>query len=240
MKIAICDDEKPILRQLRVFIEQYAKDRQLEYAIMEFEDCNLLLEAVRQDAEIQILFLDIYMNPMSGMELAEKLRAEGSRCAIIFVTVSTDHYARSYEVDAEHYLVKPITRERICQALDRCERLLASAARCISFTSGGKKVRIPLRQIRFVEVFRNDTVIHADSDFTLRCTLETAIQQIDDPRFVRTHRSYLLNMDYITDKSDHDIFLKTGEQVPLSRSYKKQFEREYGRYLTSSMSGNLL
>lgn len=240
MKIAICDDDRLILRQLRDFIEQYAKDRQLEYTVMEFEDCNLLLEAVRQDEDIQILFLDIYMNPLSGMELAEKLRAEGSRCAIIFVTVSADHYARSYEVDAEHYLVKPIARERVCQALDRCERLLAAAARYASFSSGGREIQIPLRQIRFAEVFRNETIIHAGTDITLRCTLETVIQRIDDPRFIRTHRSYLLNMDYIMDQSDHDIFLQTGERVPLSRSYGKQFEREYGRYLTGSISGNPL
>lgn len=237
MKIAICDDEKAVLEQLRGYVERYAASHLFDYTVLEFEDSRLLLEAARQDKDIQILFLDIYMEPLSGMELAERLRADGSSCAIIFVTVSTDHYASSYEVDAEHYLVKPVSYERVCQALDRCSALLAAAAKSISFSTQGREILLPLRQIRFAEVFRNQTIIHADRDIPLRCTLEAVAARLDDRRFIRTHRSYLLNMDYIANRSDNDIFLKTGERVSLSRSYEKQFEREYGRYLTASMTG---
>ena len=113
MKIAICDDDEAVLEQLRGFIRQYAARRMLDYTILEFDQSERLLEAVRRNPDIRILFLDIYMSPLSGMDLAETLRAEGNDCAIIFVTISTDHYARSYEVNAEHYLVKPITYSRV-------------------------------------------------------------------------------------------------------------------------------
>lgn len=240
MKIAICDDDKLFLKQLHEYIRQYAAKYMLDYTILEFDRGDLLLNAVRHDPEIRILFLDIYMTPLSGMDLAETLRADGNSCAVIFVTVSTDHYAKSYEVDAEHYLVKPITYEQVQQALARCGKLLESAAKCASFLCGGKALQIPLHKIRFVEVFRNEIVIHADSDISLRCSLDAAMRQLSDQRFLRTHRSFLVNMEYISARSGSDLLLKTGDRVPLSRTCKHTFEREYGRYLTVSMTGEPL
>lgn len=238
MKIAICDDERATVSQLHKFISQYAADNLFDYTILEFDRSELLLEAAGQDSDIRILFLDIYMSTLSGMDLAELLRAHGNDCAIIFVTISTEHYARSYEVGAAHYLVKPVTYERVKKALDRCEKMLTASSKYASFSSGGKDVHIPLRKIRFAEVFRNQTVIHADFDLTLRSTLDTVTQQISDNRFLRTHRSFLVNMDYITKKCGNDLCLSSGEKVPLSRTCEKTFEREYGRYLTGSITGD--
>ena len=178
------------------------------------------------------------MSPLSGMDLAEILRANGNDCAIIFVTVSTEHYARSYEVDAAHYLVKPVTYDRVKMALDRCQQVLTASSKFAFFSAGGKEIRLPLREIRFVEVFRNQTVIHADSDITLRSTLDAVMHQLSDSRFLRTHRSYLVNMDYITKRNGNDLYLSSGDKVPLSRTCEKTFEREYGRYLTVTITGD--
>lgn len=238
MKVAICDDDETILAQLHRFIQQYAIENTLDYTILEFDQTTQLLEAAQHDPDIRIMFLDIYMSPISGMELAEILRAKGNDCAIIFVTVSTDHYSRSYEVDAEHYLVKPVTYEQVRKALFRCERLLISAAKCAYFLSNGHELKIPLRQIRFIEVFRNQTIIHAASDISLRSTLAAVMQQLSNPRFLRTHRSFVVNMDFISARHENDIILKTHEKVPLSRSRGNMFEKEYGQYLTGSMAGN--
>lgn len=237
MKIAICDDEQAVRYQLKNFIQTYAARHLLDYTILEFEQGEPLLEAVRADSDISILFLDIYMTSLSGMDLAEILRREGNNCAIIFVTISTDHYARSYEVDAEHYLVKPITYDHVEKALSRCRRILDHAAKCAVFSRSGKELQIPLSQIRYVEVFRNQTVLHADQDISLRSPLETVLQQLCDRRFLRTHKSFAVNLDQIHTICEHDIHLKSGEQIPLSRTFKKNFEREYGRFLTNTMTG---
>lgn len=240
MKIAICDDDRATRKHLEELIRRYASENLYDYTILEFDRCEPLLEAAGRDPDIRIIFLDIYMSPLSGMELAERLRGIDNDCAIIFVTVSTDHYAGSYEVNAVHYLVKPVTYERIKTALDRCRLVLSEAAKCAVFSVGAEEIAFPLRKIRFVEVYRNQTVIHADETVSLRCTLESAARQLKDPRFLRTHRSYLLNMEYIAGRNGSDILLKTGETVPLSRTREKNFEREYGRFLTGSMAGNRL
>lgn len=240
MKIAICDDDKTVAGQLHRLIQTYAVKHMFDYTILEFDQCSALLEAARTDPDIQIMFLDIYMKPMTGMELAETLRKEGNDCLIIFVTSSTDHYARSYEVNAQHYLVKPITYERVETALARCGQRLAAAASYAVFPAGGQNIRVPLRQIRYVEVFRNQTIVHASADISLRSTLETVVKQLSDPRFLRTHRSFLLNMDYIHYRDGSDILLKTGERIPLSRACEKKFERIYGQYLTEAMAGDVL
>lgn len=240
MKIAICDDDKAVTGQLHRLIQAYAVRHMYDYTILEFDRCETLLQAARRDPDIQIMFLDIYMESMSGMDLAETLRMEGNNCSIIFVTISTDHYARSYEVNAEHYLVKPITYEQVEKALARCGQRLTAAASYAAFTTGGQNIRVPLRQIRYAEVFRNQTIIHASSDISLRSTLETVIRQLSDPRFLRTHRSFLLNMDYIDYRDGSDILLKTGERIPLSRACEKKFERTYGQFLTEAMAGGII
>lgn len=240
MKIAICDDDKTVAGQLHRLIRKYAAEHMFDYTILEFDRSRLLLEAARKDPDIQIMFLDIYMEPMSGMDLAETLRAEGNECSIIFVTISTDHYAKSYEVNAQHYLVKPITYQQVEKALNRCELQLTAAASYVTFSTGGQDLRVPLRQIRFAEVFRNRTVIHADDDVSLRCTLATVSRQLSDPRFLRTHRSFLLNMDYIASRDGSDILLTTGERIPLSRACEKNYERTYGQFLTAAMAGDVL
>lgn len=236
MKIAICDDEPVVVEKLREFVCRYASDHLLDCTVLEFNRGEALLEAVRRDSDIRVLFLDIYMSPLSGMALAKTLRAEGNDCAIIFVTISTDYYAQSYEVDAKHYLVKPVTFERVAKALQRCRQALDEAAQCASFSSGGRKILIPLGQIRYVEVFRNQTVVHATGDIPLRCTLDTAALRLPSRWFFRVHRSFLVNMNYIAHRDGNDIYLTTGEKVPLSRSRAKTFEREYGRFLTASMT----
>lgn len=238
MKIAICDDDMEVLTQLSGFIRQYAANNTLDYTILQFEESGKLLTAIRKDSEIQILFLDIYMSPISGIDLAEKLRKEGNHCAIIFVTMSTDHYARSYEVDAEHYLVKPVAYDRVEAALSRCERKLRAAVTYTVFAVGNREIKVPLRQIRYAEVFRNQTIIHAAEDIFLRSTLEAVRLQLSDPCFIRIHRSFLINMEFISARYGSNVCLKTGEQIPLSRACEKKFEYEYGRFLTNSIMGN--
>lgn len=238
MKIALCDDDTAVLSQLKDFVLTYAANHGLDYAILEFEQSQPLLEAARQDSDIKIMFLDIYMSPVSGMELAEALRADGNDCAIIFVTTSTDHYAESYEVDAQHYLVKPITYDRVERALNRCHQLLVWAAKYVAFSSFGRELQVPLNRIRYVEVFRNQTILHADSDIPLRSPLSGVLEQLSDKRFLRTHRSFLVNLDYVASRHGNDILLKSGERLPLSRTLEKTFEQEYGRYLT--MTGGYL
>lgn len=237
MKIAICDDDRSTLEELNRYIAQYAARFLYDYQILTFENGGDLLEAVRADGDIRILFLDIYMKPLSGVDLAKILRSEGCGCAIIFVTTSTDHYAESYEIKAEHYLVKPITCDRVSEALSRCERVLRRAAKCAVFSAGSREILVPLRQLRYAEVFHNRIILHASDDISLRATLEAVARQIDDRRFLRTHRSFLVNMEYIAERDGPDILLKTGERVPLSRTCEKNYEREYGRFLTDAMSG---
>lgn len=131
---------------MRKFSTQYAVDNLFDDTILEFTKSEQLLEAASQDPDIKILFLDIYMSTLSGMDLAEILRANGNDCAIIFVTVSTGHYAGSYEVDAAHYLVNPVTYDRVKKALDRCEYVLTAFSKSASFTAEGKEIRLPLKE----------------------------------------------------------------------------------------------
>ena len=95
MKIAICDDEQPVLNQLHKFINQYALDNLFDYTILEFSKSERLLEAASQDPDIKILFLDIYMSPLSGMDLAEQMAMTALLSSSLSVPSITPEATRS-------------------------------------------------------------------------------------------------------------------------------------------------
>ena len=237
MRIAICDDDSRDRETLCAYLERYREENALNYAIDTFSDGPQLIHAVRNDPEVRIVFLDIYMKPMSGIEVGQTLRGEdGAGPAIVFTTVSTDHYAESYEVRAEHYLLKPLSYDRVCAALRRCEALLAASARYADLMSGRCRTRVLLRDIRYVEVLHNTCIVHAGYDVPVTSTLDALLAHLGDARFARCHRSYAVNMARVARLAASGVLLKDGTALPLGRSYATQFERAYYDFLLTRIT----
>lgn len=124
-------------------------------------------------------------------------------------------------MEALHYLLKPVSQEKIDSVLDRAVERLKTADAVLLVESGGEVLRLPLKEIRFIESNRNYNIIHADNDYEVRGTLSELEAKLDEA-FVRVGRSYLVNLHYVRRIGKTELILNTGEKLLVPRgSYKK-------------------
>ena len=122
MKIAVCDDTQSDREQVSEYIRQYANRSTLDIEIDMFSNAESLLFPFKKSV-YKIIFLDILLNKMSGVEAAFKIREIDNECVIIFTTTSPDYRAEGFEVGAIHYLIKPVSFEKIEEALKIAEQM---------------------------------------------------------------------------------------------------------------------
>ena len=149
MKIAICDDEKKLRKDLRSLIEIQMDLSGGDYTIEEFED-GRDLAAAEKKKDIQILFLDIEMPGMDGMETAKALRAAGCRMLIIFVTAYPDFVFQGYEVQAFHYILKPYQPAKIKEVLTKALRETEQTERGILSSRTSRALCVSPCRISFI------------------------------------------------------------------------------------------
>ena len=225
MNILICDDTKNDAEKLDALI----LDSSFGVNTAIFDSGNNALAHVRSGAKVDACFLDIVMPEMSGVVLAEKLREDGFTGEIIFLTTSNEYAAESYAVGAFSYLVKPAAADRVRDILHKLKKRKSEAEDGILVKSGGQVRRILFQDISYIEAmlhkvhFRLTDGFEVEANATFR---EITGQLLDDPRFVQCHRSFIVNMNDITAISGWKLILRSGKNLPISRSYpciKKNF-----------------
>ena len=151
--IAICDDLESERIGLARMVHAYARKHGLSVRIRLFSSGESLLAAMKGRETVQLLFLDIYLPGLSGVETARRLRASGSDVSIIFATTSQDHGLDSFEVRATDYLVKPFRAEDVAACLDWFFDHLPEPLRVLPVYSEGEWQNLILSQIRYIDVY---------------------------------------------------------------------------------------
>lgn len=232
MILAICDDNPAELAQVKILCREYAGEKKTTLELLCFSSAaNYLKSGPARSPDA--LFLDIYMDGMDGLSLAHKLIKQGNAPPIVLVTNSTDHYPDGFEIGAVHYLLKPVKKHALYQALDRIFSGQRQAEeRCITFTSNRREVRIPLKNIIYVEVYGHRTqLVTTAGVFPLSVTLAEAIQLMDDPGFLQCFRSYYINMAHISHMNDDNFTMSNGDSVHIARRTASAIKDQYMDFL---------
>ncbi len=215
--LAICDDEPRQADWLAELVADWARQRALLLTVERFPSAEAFLFCHEQEKAVDILLLDIEMSGMSGVELARRVRAQDKRVQIVFVTGYADYLADGYEVEALHYLLKPVQPQKLAAVLDRAVQRLADRRRTLLVSAGEETVRLPLHEIGWVEVFGNYVTIHtAQKSYTVKKTLQQVELSLDDS-FFRTGRSHLVNLRFVQSISRSQVVLRGGVTLPLAR-----------------------
>ena len=171
--------------------------------------------------DFDILLLDIEMGAMDGVTMARKLRQDNQTVQIIFITGYADYISDGYEVDALHYLMKPIQEEKFFTVLDRAVTKLIKNEKVLNIISQGEMIRLPICQINYAEVNSNYITIHSQQTITLKMTLSELEKKLDS-HFFRAGRSALVNLKKISRVTKKEIYLQDGSIIPLPRgAYEK-------------------
>ena len=246
IKVIIADDEEPARGELKFLLEQY-------------DDISIIAEAsdgemaVRLCHELKpdLVFMDIQMPVLSGVEAAEMLVNSGSPPYIIFVTAYDSYAIRAFELHAIDYLLKPVETERLESSLERVRRLLGAegeislSLKAMKEMLGGYKEQrcskvitvcrdekfypVPVEKIKYAYADDKRTyMVTVTGKFVYRNTLHH-LEELLPGNFIRTHRSYIVNINFIKDiepwfNGAYQISIINDEDtVPLSRSHTKEF-----------------
>lgn len=161
MNIAIIDDISTDAEALKNITVSYFEKKQIRAEICHFSSAEEFFEDY-QPGKFQILFLDIYMDGMTGMEAARRIRRQSDNCILVFVTTSGDFAVESYDVGASYYLLKPFQPEKLCSILDSFQSRHLLASRYIEVVSDRVPIRVPLRSILYADTFRNAVCLHTE------------------------------------------------------------------------------
>lgn len=222
--VAICDDAAADRDYLQTLVKRWAADRGHRVELTLYPSAESFLFRYAEDKDVQILLLDIEMGPMDGVSLARTLRKENDAVQIVFITGYSDYIADGYEVEALHYLMKPVKEEKLFAVLDRAVEKLHSNQRTLLLELPGEVVRLPVYQIRWAEVQGNYVTIHAKTDCTVKMTLSELEAQLDD-NFFRLGRSALVNLGCVARVSKTAVTLNDGTVLPLPRGAYERINR---------------
>lgn len=215
-RIAICDDSPVDSGYILDLLNTWAGARNVSVQAERFPSAEQFLFQYAGDKAFDILLLDIEMGTMDGVTMAKRVRQDNEAVQIVFITGYSDYIAEGYEVAALHYLMKPVKPEKLFSVLDRAAEKLRRNEQTLTLDTGGETVRLPLYEIRYLDVQRNYVTVHAREDYTVRRTLGELASALDD-RFYRIGRSAIVNLNCVSRVTKTDIYLNDGSAIPLPR-----------------------
>lgn len=227
-QISIVDDEAGSRQFLEKLVLAWAKERKYPVSISKFENAEEFLFK-EEDKKTDILLLDIEMKNMNGVELAAKVRRDNRQMQIVFITGYMEYIQEGYEVEALHYLLKPICAEKLFPVLDRAVERLKTAGAALLLSYKGELVRIPFYEIRYLEVQKNYVTVHGKEDYEVKLTLSELEKELDEG-FFRTGRSYIVNLKFVRRITKTEVLLEDGSSIPLSRGMYDKINQAMIRY----------
>lgn len=235
VRIGVCDDNAMDVQLLTEALYKYNAALQ----ITTYSSGNKLLEEWSEHKTIiDILFIDIYMPGLSGIETAAKIRASMKDIIIVFVSSSNEHYPEAFDVFAFNYLLKPVNQQTLNRVLDQAlNDLTKERRRQIVFNYKGTTYRVPCRDILFIE--SNDKLIcfHLADKSVLQCyaKLDEILKQLPEDSFIRCHQSFAVNVFHVKEMTENHFRIDP-YNINISKKYQKSSKDKYFAYLFSHMN----
>lgn len=234
IKAAFCDDDRSVLDELQSLLDRYCSKRGQEVAYASFCSSLELLAEIEKGVHYDILFLDIILSNENGITIAKEIRQYDSVVKIIFLTSSSEFAVQSYSVGAYYYQMKPIWEEIFFRLMDsaisacRQEQQYSLILCCKSGIT-----RIDLDRLEYCEVIGRTLLFHMANGKILEGTgsLDELCGQLTRyDNFLRPHRSFLINMEYIQRISYKTITMRSLAEIPIPHGKCSEIKNTYLKY----------
>lgn len=235
LKLAICEDEEKEYQNFLTLLEKSGVENELDY----FCDGSDLLQQFYQ-GKYDLIFMDIYMNQMNGVETVSKIREIDEHVPIAFTTTSKDHFADGFRLRVNRYLEKPLQQNDFNETLQMAQEALKLRPH-ITVKSEGKDVELMESDIAFVEQSRHHLFINMTGGKKVKTLgkLDDFEKQLPHPPFYRCHKSYLVNLTQVAslDKENRMFVMKEGDYVYIRRASIYEAARVLKQFLFSNVRG---
>lgn len=231
ISIAICDDEPNDLDALETRTKELLEAEKIPGGVSGFRDALSLLTSIENGEKFDILFLDVMMEGLNGIDLAASLRGLGSDAAIVFISTNREMALLGYEVSAVRYLAKPVQREKLREALLYCCRKRLARKEILLPTPDGQH-RIPVSDLIYIEPWERGTrLILVDGECKASAKISELERLLPKDRFMFCHRTLLVNLAFVQSIRYCELTLKNGQTLPVSRYRQAQVKESLLRYL---------
>lgn len=225
--IAICDDEISVASSLKNQVELLFGKSNHTAEMATFSSAEAFLFEYAENKAYDILLLDVEMKNMDGIQLAKKLRHSGFDGEIIFITSHFEFCGEGYEVDALHYLIKPVSVSKLNEVMKKAVEKLLTEPPSVIINSNGETVKLYEKDIVYVEAYLHYITIYAvNGEHRVKENISEFEKKLTDV-FFKTHRSYLVSLKYITRISRNSVTVKGNKELPLARGKYDEINRAF-------------
>lgn len=219
LQIAICDDEQFYREKIRSLLEVYLKEQDLSYEIRLFLSGEEFLAENENKVKYDIVFLDINMNEVDGIQTAMEIRAFHSHTYIVFITAFINYVLEGYKVDAVRYLMKDGMERSLGECMDAILQRMRVARVAFSFLEGDRSLYTD--NLLYVESRKHKSIFYYMETELVQYQLYDKLDHIEEKLegcgFLRIHKSFLANMKHIRKISNYTVLLDTGTELPVPR-----------------------
>lgn len=231
-QVAICEDEPVMRNRLREFCTDILTEMAVEHEISVFSSAEEFEEAaISSGSRFDVLLLDIELGGKSGMDLAREMREKGNRMSIIFITGSEEYLREGYSVQPIHYLLKPVNKEKVAEAL-KIDLELNYHKNNIVLQKGSKTLIVPVGDIVYIESLDHKVIVHLTrKEHVFKWSLSEISKNLPENMFCRVHNSYIINMKHIVEFLRSEVVLPNGLRLPIGRKYYGTVQKSFVRYI---------
>ena len=230
MRIAICDDEKFFRNSLKINLENYAQKYSLDFIYSEFSSGESLLSS---RTEFDLIFMDYQMEKVNGIDTVARLRNRENETTVIFISNYYDVVLDSFKVQTHRFLTKPVNIEKLHEALDSFIKKYYSEKYVLLYDEDEDKIcRIAESTIIYAEADNIYSKIRTvKASYKFKGTLSKFERILKSDFFYRTHRSYLVNFNYIDSYTHSEIRFENNEKACLTKTKYSDFQKKYMAFI---------
>lgn len=227
MKLCILENHETHKNHLLALLHRWEKEHGVPLKIDCFSDGKALLAADTSDYDL--IFLDIQLADMTGLQVAQALRARGFSRDLVFLTAYREYVFEGYNVQALNYLIKPADYAKLDACLSHVQEKMKNA--CYSYTYRGTVMLIPYRDIRYIESSGHHIdIVTADRTLLQSISFKSVVCQLPG-NFIRCHRTLIVNLHHVQKIDGKTLFLKGGTVLPVSNTYLDAVREAFLRFL---------
>lgn len=230
MKLAIVDDNK--LEQELIFntLRTYEHERNISLDISSYSDGNSFLNTY-VPGDFDLIFMDIYLNELNGIDIVHKIRQMDSKVMIVFLTTSKEYIFEAAPFHFFDYILKPFESTQIFHVLDDALALLPKQEAELSFEYRSFDVHFPLSKIQYIYSNNHEVIIHTtNGTHAFRLPFYSVTDHLDDSRFLQCNRGIMLNVDYIKTMESDYFEMTDSKCFPIKTKGRKQIREQYIKY----------
>lgn len=233
MKIAICDDDEKDRGLMHSLVSEYLDLHNYHVRIDEYSSGEAFLAC--DVSMYNLVFLDIFMGELNGIETAKKLAQENPETHIVFCSTSNAYAAESYDVSALRYFIKPIRREKLFETLDRFFHVHTSL-RTLTFKQNRMDESVFVADVQWVEADGHYSILHTrKGDITTRTSFSKVCEQLSDADFVKPIRYALVSLQFVASIPSDMFTLLDGTKIPISRDQRAAMKKAFSDYKMRSL-----